>query len=107
MICKSYEPFFKTLADPTKLEIINLLSKGPLCVSIIAMKLGFEQSRVSHNLKALADLHFVTVLRKGKERIYALDEKVIIPILKLIDQYVERYDKHMCKCKGMPWRKRA
>ena len=106
MICKSYELFFKTLADPAKLEIINLLSKGGLSVSEVSSQLGFEQSRVSHNLKALSERGFVTVQQDGKKRVYALDEGEIVPILKLIDKHVERYDKHYCKCNGIPWRKK-
>ena len=107
MICKSYEPFFKTLADPTKLEIINLLSKGPLCVSIIVMKLGFEQSRVSHNLKALRERGFVSVKRQGKAMVYSLDKRYIVPILKLIDKHVDQYYRHYCKCRGVRWRQQA
>ena len=106
MICNSYEHFFKTLADPAKLEVINLLSKGPLNVSQLCRKLNFEQSRASHTLKALAERHFVIAERKGKERYYSLEEAIITPILKLIDAHVERYEKHYCKCKGIPWRKR-
>ena len=104
MICKSYEPFFKTLADSSKLEIINLLSKGGLSVGEISEKLGFEQSRVSHNLKALVERGFLVVEKKGKSRVYSLDEKEIVPILKLVDKHVERYDKHLCKCTGEKWR---
>ncbi|MDP7115649.1 MAG: helix-turn-helix transcriptional regulator [Candidatus Woesearchaeota archaeon] len=106
MICKSYEPFFKTLADPSKLEIINLLSKSSLSVSELCKKTGFEQSRVSHNMKSLLERGFVTVKPHGKERIYALDEKEIIPILTLVDKHVERYDKHLCKCHEKLWRKK-
>ena len=104
MICKSYEPFFKTLADSSKLEIINLLSKGGLSVGEISEKFGFEQSRVSHNLKALVERGFLVVEKKGKSRVYSLDEKEIVPILKLVDKHVERYDKHLCKCTGEKWR---
>jgi ArsR family transcriptional regulator, nickel/cobalt-responsive transcriptional repressor len=107
MICKSYEPFFKTLANPCKLEIINLLSKGELSVQEICSKLGIEQSRCSHNLKSLLDRGFVTVKQRGKERVYALDEKEIVPILTLVDKHVERYDKHLCKCNGTKWRERT
>ena len=104
MICKSYAPFFKTLADPAKLEIINLLSKGGLNVGEIGSSLGFEQSRVSHNLKALVGRGFLTVEKKGRSRKYSLDQKEIVPILKLVDKHVSRYDKHLCKCNGEKWR---
>jgi len=106
MICKTYEVFFKVMADKSKLEIINLLSKRPLSVSQLAQKLNFEQSRVSHNLKILHEREFVHVKKKGKERIYSLDKEIITPLLKLIDKHVDKYYKHYCKCKGIRWRER-
>ena len=107
MICNSYKIFFTTLADDTKLDIINLLSKGPKTVTEICEKLKLEQSRVSHNLKAMADRHFVKVKKVGKTRVYSLDEEYIVPILKLIDEHVEHFYKNYCKCNGIPWRKRS
>ena len=107
MICNSYKIFFSTLADDTKLDIINLLSKGPKTVSDICNTLNLEQSRVSHNLKAMADRHFVAVKKAGKNRVYSLDDEYIVPILELIDEHVEHFYKNYCKCRGIPWRKRG
>ena len=107
MICKSYETFFKTLADRSKLEIINLLSKGPKQVNELSQKLGFEQSRVSHNLGALRERGFVSVKREGKAMVYSLDTKYIVPILRLIDRHVDQYYRHYCRCKGVRWRQQA
>lgn len=106
MICNSYKIFFKTLADSTKLDIMNLLSKKPRSVTELCKKLNFEQSRVSHNLKTLKERGFVKVEKKGKNRIYSLDKKVIVPLLKLIDKHVDKYYQHYCRCKGTKWRKR-
>ncbi|HLD43647.1 MAG TPA: metalloregulator ArsR/SmtB family transcription factor [Candidatus Nanoarchaeia archaeon] len=107
MICKSYETFFRTLADKSKLEIINLLSKGPKRVNELSQGLGFEQSRVSHNLKALRERGFVSVKRQGKAMVYSLDKRYIVPILKLIDKHVDQYYRHYCKCRGVRWRQQA
>ena len=111
---KSYEVFFKTLADPTRLDIINLLRKDSRNVGEISKKLNLEQSRVSHNLKVLHNYGFLTIKRVGKQRFYSLDKKTIIPLLKLTDKFVKRYHIHLkdcgclkscgcigeCKCKG-------
>ena len=106
MICNSYETFFKTLADKSKLEIINVLSKNPLRVNELCQKLCFEQSRTSHNLRVLTERGFVKVKREGKNRIYSLDKEIITPLLKLIDKHAEKYYSNYCKCKGIKWRKR-
>ena len=102
-----YDVFFSTLADRTKLDIINILSKNDLNVSEISKKLNLEQSRVSHNLKVLLERNFVIVSQKGKSRVYSLEKKTITPLLKIIDKHVENYYSDYCKCKGIPWRKRA
>ena len=57
---------FKALSDPTRLRLIQLLSKcqtenaiagvcegGPLCVNALANKLGVSQSAVSQHLRVL------------------------------------------------------
>lgn len=106
MICETYIQFFKSLTDPTRLEIIKTLREGSKGVSELCNELTFEQSRVSHNLRKLKELGFVTVTKKGKQRIYEIDKKTILPLLKLIDGHVDTYYKHYCRCKGETKKKR-
>lgn len=54
----SYKLFFRAFSNKTRSEIINMLRKNPRSVSDIVRKTGFEQSRVSHNLKCLIDCGF-------------------------------------------------
>ncbi|MBU90073.1 transcriptional regulator [Candidatus Woesearchaeota archaeon] len=100
MICNTYVQFFTPLSDPARLEIIKTLRESPKNVTQISKKLNFEQSRVSHNLRKLKELGFINVKPSGKERIYGLDKKTILPLLKLIDEHVDTYYKHYCKCHG-------
>jgi ArsR family transcriptional regulator, zinc-responsive transcriptional repressor len=106
MICETYVQFFKTLADPAKLEIIKLLKESEMNVSQLCSTTKFEQSRVSHNLRKLKDLGFVTVKPNGKERVYDIDRKTILPLLELIDRHVDKYYHRYCKCKGEEKKKR-
>src|SRR3989338_9501175 len=99
MICNGYKSFFKILADDTKLNIINLLSKEELTVSELIQQLNYEQSRVSHSLSALKDCGFVVSKVKGKMREYSLEPKLMVPLLKLIDEHVDKYHKQKCHCK--------
>jgi len=98
MHCNKYVSFFKTLADPTRLAIIKSLRVKPKNVSDLCKELKFEQSRVSHNLRKLKELGFVTMQPEGKQRVYTLDQKTILPLLKIIDKHVDTYYKHYCKC---------
>ncbi len=105
MICETYVQFFSSLSDPSRLEIIKSLRESPKNVSILSKELKYEQSRVSHNLRKLKQLGFVTYKPNGKERIYEID-KSINPLLKLIDTHVDTYYKHYCKCRGEEKKKR-
>lgn len=95
---KSYDLFFKAFSNNTRFEIIKLLRKKPMSVSEIIEKTGFEQSRISHNLKCLESCGFVDAKQNGKQRIYELDKKHIIPILKEIDKHLQSYNKRLVSC---------
>jgi len=93
-----YEKFFKTLSNKTRYDIIRLLIKGPKSVNEISKSLKFEQSRVSHNLKRLECYGFVISTCKGKQRIYSLDKKYILPIINNVDKYIYKYNKRLKEC---------
>ncbi|MFQ6083865.1 MAG: ArsR/SmtB family transcription factor [Candidatus Aminicenantia bacterium] len=94
----SYKLFFKAISNKTRFEIIKLLRKGPKCVSDICQELGFEQSRVSHNLKCLENCGFVNSRYEGKNKIYSLDKETILPILTAINKHLEKYSERLKIC---------
>ncbi len=90
--------FFRAFSNQTRLEIINLLRKRPLKVMEISKKTGFEQSRVSHNLKCLENCGFVIVSKKGNCREYTLDKKTIVPIVDLFEKHIKKYRRRLKSC---------
>jgi len=95
----SYKMFFRALSNGTRFGIIRLLKrKGPRSVTMICRELGFEQSRVSHNLRSLVACGFVHSEWKGKNKVYSLDEKHIVPMLENIDRHIARYGKRLEEC---------
>ncbi|HIH11504.1 TPA: winged helix-turn-helix transcriptional regulator [Candidatus Woesearchaeota archaeon] len=87
----AYKLFFGTLANDSRLKIVNVLRDGPQCVNEICESTRFEQSLVSHNLKILEYHGMVFVERKGKYRYYTLNKKTIQPLLELIDAHMKQY----------------
>lgn len=71
---------FKGMGDPTRLKIIYLLSKSPLCVCDISSLVGISQSAISHHLRVLRDLKLVKFEKKGKLVIYSLDDDHVIEL---------------------------
>ena len=90
--------FFKAFSNDTRLELISLLRKKPLTVTEICKKTGFEQSRVSHNLKCLENCGFVSVKNKGNFRKYSLDEETILPIVDLFEKHIRKYRSRLKTC---------
>jgi len=95
--------FFSTLANPTRLAILELLRDSPKNVSTIAEELKLEQSLVSHNLKKLEECNFVFADRKIKEKIYTLNKETMEPVFKTFDFHARKY----CPTKGKCLTKRG
>ena len=62
-----YAAWFKALADPTRIRILNLLARSeePVCVCDITDHFPLGQPTISHHLKVLRDVRFVIAERRG------------------------------------------
>jgi len=62
-----YAGWFKALADPTRIRILNLLARNdePVCVCDIVDHFPLGQPTISHHLKILRDVRFVVAERRG------------------------------------------
>ncbi len=100
-----YDRCFRTLANPLRIRIIELLKKRPMAVSELSKQLKAERSKVSHALKKLKECNFVESERRGKRNIYSLtksvlnDVKVKGNIFDVIKTHVEKYCKNKRRCK--------
>lgn len=66
----------KTLADSTRLRILNLLSQDELSVAELQEALGMAQSRISSQLAILRQSELVADRREGKKSFYSLAPKL-------------------------------
>jgi DNA-binding transcriptional ArsR family regulator len=95
-LAKTCYRFFSTLANPTRLAILEILNEGPKSVGDIACKLKEEQSMISHNLKPLERCAFVFKERENKQQIYSLNSETMKPLFKLFSFHADKY----CPTKG-------
>lgn len=93
----TYHVFFSNLANPLRIKIITALREKDKSVTEISQEIKVEQSKLSHALINLRGCNVVSVKQKGKERIYSLNKKTILPILKLIDKHSRKHCKGKCK----------
>ena len=63
---------FQALSDPTRLDILSLLSDGAINVSGMVARLGCAQPAVSRHLRVLREAALIRDHRQGKEVEYSL-----------------------------------
>ncbi|MBW3852365.1 As(III)-sensing metalloregulatory transcriptional repressor ArsR, partial [Staphylococcus aureus] len=60
MSYKELSTILKILSDPSRLEILDLLSCGELCACDLLEHFQFSQPTLSHHMKSLVDNELVT-----------------------------------------------
>lgn len=78
---------FRALAEPSRLQIVDLLLDEPLPVGSVAERLGIRQPQASKHLRALSDAGLLEVRHDAQRRIYALRAQ---PFEEL-DQWLKQY----------------
>jgi DNA-binding transcriptional ArsR family regulator len=73
--------FFKALAHPIRIRILELLRDGPLSVGLLQEAIGAPPSSVSQQLAVLRGRGIVTTERRGTTVIYAVHDPDIFELL--------------------------
>jgi len=76
---EEYAGWFQALADPTRVRILNLLASSPepVCVCDITPHFNLKQPAISHHLKVLKEVCFITAERRGTFMYYAVNHACI------------------------------
>ena len=64
--------FLRCIGEPTRLQILKLLTKGERCVGELAGVLNKEQSLISHHLRALKECNIVRDRQEAQKVYYEL-----------------------------------
>jgi DNA-binding transcriptional ArsR family regulator len=83
--------FFSTLANPTRLAILEKLRNHPMNVTGLAEALEQEQSMISHNLKTLERCNLVSSERKGKEKIYSVNPETVEGLFRVAENHAANH----------------
>jgi DNA-binding transcriptional ArsR family regulator len=91
MLCGIFKPAmletFRALAEPNRLQIVELLLGGPRPVGDMVDQLGLRQPQVSKHLRVLSEAGLVDVRVDAQRRIYALRPAP----LQELEAWLERY----------------
>jgi DNA-binding transcriptional ArsR family regulator len=88
---EAYYLLFSTLANRTRLAMIDVLKDGCKTISEISAALEQEENIISHNLKPLEKCAVVLSEGSGKEKLYYLNREIIAPLSELLAFHVDKY----------------
>jgi DNA-binding transcriptional ArsR family regulator len=95
---EAYFKFFSTLADRTRLAIIDVLGDGDRSVFEVAGVLGLDEGVVLGHLEALEGCVVVTGRGSGAGRVFSLNREVVGPLSEVLSFHVEKYCPGLVKC---------
>ncbi len=65
---------FKALSDPTRAQLIYLLTRGEYSVNDLSQYVSVTSSAVSHHLAKLRAIRLVRTRREGNQVFYSIDD---------------------------------
>lgn len=94
----AYYLFFSTLANRTRLAIVDALIDGPKSASEISKILEHDQGDIDDNLKQLEKCVLLTSESRGKERVYTLNLEIMEPISEAIEFHTAKHCPGLREC---------
>jgi DNA-binding transcriptional ArsR family regulator len=84
---RTYQLALHALGDPTRREIFERLSSGPLSVVHIAKDLPISRPAVSQHLKVLCEAKLVAMEKSGTRSMYRIKQEGIAAIREYLDKF--------------------
>ena len=84
--------FFKALAHPLRISILDELREGELTVNEISQKFEVEPANASQQLAVLRNKNIVTARKEGSNVYYSITDKTVF---KLLDVAKEIFNNHL------------
>jgi DNA-binding transcriptional ArsR family regulator len=78
---------FQAIADPTRREIIHLISRKPQNLNSIADNFSMTRQAVSLHVKILAECGLINIKQQGRERVCQAKLNKLNEVSAWIDQY--------------------
>jgi DNA-binding transcriptional ArsR family regulator len=95
---EAYCIFFSTLANRTRLAIIDMLNNGRKGLSEISAALQQEENIISYNLESLDKCAIVFSEGSGKEKYYSLNRAIIEPLSENLSFHMEKHCHGFMQC---------
>lgn len=86
---------FMALADPTRLQIFELIAQGEKSVGDIVAHFNFKAPTISQHLRVLKDAKLVRVRAEGQRRYYAIDHTGLKDIEAWLSRVSKEWNGHL------------
>ncbi len=86
---------FKALSDPTRREILELLSKQDLNAGEIADAFNMTKPSISNHLTILKNANMIHATRRGQNIIYSLNTTVFHDVVKWFYSFNMKEEVHL------------
>lgn len=90
---------FRTLGDPTRLRIIELLLEGPRHQKDIVEEVGLSQGQVSHHLSCLTWCGLIRSQREGRYVEYRIGSPRVVALVDMARAFVEHSEGGIASCR--------
>lgn len=78
---------FQAIADPTRRDIIHLLSRQSLNLNAVADHFEISRPAISKHIKILMECGLIAVKQQGRERICQAELKKLEAVKEWVEQY--------------------
>lgn len=93
MATEARRDVFQAIADPTRREIINLITQKPMNLNAIADNFNVSRPAISQHIKILTECGIVAIRQEGRERFCEPKLEALKEIANWVDQYRSFWDK--------------
>src|SRR5438445_3380053 len=94
-------PVFAPLGDTTRLALLGRLSAvGPLSITRLSEGTGVTRQAITRHLHALGRAGLVRDVRRGRERVFALDLKRLEKARQYLDRVAAQWDAAAARLKA-------
>ena len=90
--------FFKVLAHPLRIRIVDALRSGEIAVNDLSSRLKVEQSTLSQQLAILRKSNVVTGRKEGQSVYYSIQDRAIFRVL---DEARQVFNNHLIDIKDL------
>jgi ArsR family transcriptional regulator len=97
--------FLRCIGEPTRLQILKLLTEAERCVGELASIISKEQSLISHHLKALKECNIVRERQEAQRVFYKVADVRLVRLITDCEALVRELS--LCKCQEVNYERKA